>query len=464
MRTLGLDLGSREARAVVGEQRRGRWALLESAVQPLPAEAAARAAALTAFVEQHARGARLVVGLPLGEANLRLVGFPATSDENLARLTQTEAESHFGAAPGTLDCGCAVVQPNPGGESTVAVAVCRRERLDVLLAPIHAPGAAPPVVSVDAVALANLYGPLVRAGGVAGAVLHGGPDSCLLVLLDAQGRLRQARILSAGDVLAAEVRRSLQAWAATHGEPMGRVLLSGASAGGDLADLGAPTETVDPWTIFGNGSPGAEHGAAFAVATGLMLQGGDALLPLNLRPAVRPAAEVRRRQTSAVGVGLAGLVLALALAGGWFAQSYRTRQAQAARLAADVARLERELGTTAGESPDYLAQLRTTADQARREAEWIDILRDLVTALPGGVALEEWSGDRERGMVLRGEARAGAAVPQLLADLNAQGRFAGARLDQYDARRVGDQTIFAFQITCPWPARAETGKKGKAAP
>lgn len=449
MRTLGLEIGAREVRGVLGEQRRGRWALLEAQVAPLPAEPVERAAALSAFVDEHGRGARLVAGLPLADASLRLVNFPATSEDNLARLATVEAESHFGVSGDGFVCGQATVEPNAAGQATVAVAVARRERLAALLGALT-----PPVVSLDAVALANLFGPAVKARGVATAIVHGGQPGALLVLLDPSGRLRQARVLPSASTLATEVQRSLRASAGGGAEPVALVLLSGRVEGWreTLAEaLDLPVELGDPWQTLGlAGVGGAAQATAYAVATGLMLQGGEVALPLNLCAAPRPVAEVRRRQTSTVGLALAAFMCGALALGGWFYSDFRAQQRLLAGEQAKVERLKQELAKSTGEPPDFLAKLRGEADQVRAQDDWLDLLRQLSERLPANVALAEWSADRERGLTMRGEARRGELVSEVLASLTDLKRFAGARLDQYDARKVGDQTLYAFQITCNW--------------
>jgi len=461
MRTVGLELGQGEARAVIGEQRRGRWHLLEAAVQPLPADPSARRSTLAAFIETHARGAQVVVGLGLAESNVRLVTFPATTEDNLARMARTEAESHFGLAADSLEFGWAVVDPATAtGEALVAVAVCRADRLRELLQPLADQHVAPRAVNLGAVALANLFSATVRAGGQATAILLLGDQRGEFVLLDAQGRLRQVRVVPPEpEALAPELRRSLQSHSGATGEVVGQVILCGSGNGQALAALtalGFNCVVADPWATLGAELPAAEQSSAYAVATGLMTQGGDVPLPLNLRRRMPTAAEVQRRKMAPATWGIVALLVCVAASVGWFISAYRGRQALLATAQAKVERLRKELDLAGGESAQFLETLSATRERVRAQSAWLEVLRQLAERLPDGIALEEWSCDAARGVSLRGQARGAAGVTAVMTALNDSGRFEPARLDSYDAVSVGKETIYNFQVSC---AAADRAKK-----
>jgi Tfp pilus assembly PilM family ATPase/Tfp pilus assembly protein PilN len=455
MRTVGLELGGRELRAVVGEHRRGRWQLLEAAVEPLPDEPAARRAALSSFVERLGRSAQIIVGVPLSECSVRLVSFPPTGAENLARLARVEAESHFALPAEGLDFGWAVVE-SAGGQTEVAVAVCRRERLAQLLAPLREAGLSPQQVGVSAIALANLYGPEARRRGQALAVLQLADGVGELVLLDAAGGLRLVRAVPGETVaLGQEVRRSLQAFGATGGPAVTRLLLCGAEGCvnhvGLAEAVGVPVELADPWAALGAALPVAEQTTPYSVATGLMLQGAEVALPVDLARREPTAGERQARSRSTVSWVLAGLLALVIVAGGCFLGAARQRAVEAAALAARVTRLQKQLEQVGGETPEFLALLAATRDRVRTESAWLDVLRQMAQRLPGEVSIEEWTCDRERGMTLRGQARSVTTVALALQVLNELARFDGARLESCDQITVGKETLYNFLITCPPP-------------
>ena len=465
MRTVGLELGQSEARAVIGEQRRGRWHLLEAVVQPLTAEAGVRRAELAAFIEAHARGAQVVVGLSLADSNVRLVNFPATSEDNLARLARTEAESHFGLSADSLDFGWAVVDPaTASGDALVAVAVCRADRLRDVLAPLSDQHITPRAVNLGALALANLYGPSARAANAATALLYLGDGRGELVLLDAQGRLRGVRVVpDQVEAVVPELRRTMQSHSGATGEVVAQVLLCGPSAGAALpllSEQGFACSLADPWATLGASLPVAEQSAGYAVATGLMMQGGEVPLPLNLRRRMPSAAEIQRKKMAPANWGIIAVLVVLAVAIGWFMSAYSGRSTQLAAAEAKVKSLKSKLDLAGGESAQFVETLASTRDTVRAQSAWLEVLRQLAERLPDGVALEEWSCDAARGVSLRGQARGASAVTAVMTVLNDLGRFEPARLDSYDAVTIGRETLYNFQVSCA--AKSDRGKKTTA--
>jgi Tfp pilus assembly PilM family ATPase len=472
MRTVGLELGERELRAVVGEPRRGRWELLEAAVQPLPEAPEARLGAVAAFLEQHARGAQIAVGLRLADCSVRLVSFPAAGADDLERLARAEAESHFAAPAGSLDVGWAVVEPanssaEPAGaaEALLAVAVCRHERVDEILAPLTAARLVPRLVGVTAVALANLFAAPVRAGGVATAVVNVADDEAELLILDAGGRLRHIRTVPAEiEDLAAEVGRSLLAHSGAGGEAVKRVLLCGSGINGHFDELqaaiGLSCELGDPWAVVGAALPIAEQSTAYSVATGLMLQGGDVPLPINLRGPKRAAAKaVAPRRLAAPLAAVLALVAMLAMAGGGLRYATHVRRLEVRQAHEAVIALEKQREQADGASPAVTALLRATRDGARADHLWLDVLRELAERLPPGVAIAELVRGSDHSVTLRGEANGAAAMSGLLGALHDTGRFDTVRLDHDDPLKVGAEQRHQFQVTC-LPKAAETTRGG----
>ncbi len=458
MKTLGLDLGRRCVRAVIGDNRRGRLELFEAATLPLPDNGAdSLASAVGAFYAGHGRGvAQVVMAVPARDGLVKIVTFPATSEENLARLVQTAAETHLPLPARELQVAHTVVA-EVDGQSLVAIGACRREALDQLLHTLRGVGVAPRAVDLSALALANVFAPLARERARAVAVLDLGDDDVQLIVLDDRGRLRQARMLGPDPAeIPAEVSVSFQAYRAECGQEVAELLVTGPGArdgAAVLADLLAlPVSLGNPWSeVAGND----EHAVQFAIATGLALRGGDVPYRLDLKPA--PALRARRGLTPAKLV-LASL-LALTLAGGaWLWQAWGTRRAELARLTGEVAAAEARLATAGGEDPSLIVHLRTVADEQREQNDWLELLKTLSERLPGTISLQELVCDGSRPVMVRGQAFTNSAIAQAVDVLNGLGRFAPVRLDYANAERIGAETVYNFQITCPW--RKPTDKGG----
>ncbi|MBI2298858.1 MAG: pilus assembly protein PilM [Armatimonadetes bacterium] len=466
MRTLGIEFGSAQLRVVTAENRRGRIQVHDAAALPLAdEEEATAAAALSQFLEHHGRGVgQVVLGLPLRDSSVKLVSFPATSEENLSRLAEVEAAAQIPLPVDQVEFSHAIVDPGqPGGSATVAMVSARKELIARLSRPLQLAGLSASVIDVSAMALANLFAVAARGVGAPVGVANLEPEGGELVILDGGGRLRLVHALSAPDAaLPEELRRTLQAFAASHGSPVLRLLLVGSQAGERVEGLveALPCEVLvgDPWLGSREQKGMAGHAAAFAVATGLAARGGDVALKANLRPRATVQAAAERRQTSLVAAAMT-VFFALFLAGClWFYQAFHGRRLAVDEAQAKVVRLEEQLRQQGGDDPAYLGRLTLAATKVRRDTDWLELLRALTARLPGGVSLQELNIDVSRPLTLRGQAYSNAAIAQTIEVLNSLGRFDKVRLESADAQVIGTETVYNFQITCLWPASV-TGRK-----
>ncbi len=468
MRTLGLDLCGNVVRAVIGENRRGKLQLHEASTLPVPgATTDALATAVGTFLAEHGRGVQqVVIGLPLHQTVVKLLRFPTTSEDNLGRLARAAAETSLPLPVDLVSLDHGVIDTgDTDNPATVALAACRRDDLTRTLAPLAAAGVKVQVVDVSALALANAFHHVVVAAALTTAIVLLNGDRTEFVVLDGKGRLRQVRGISAGaSEVADELRRSLQSYAGTMGEPVAQVLLAGTDAPRwetPLAEaLGVPVQIGNAWNGNGMQEVDGEHAAAFAVATGLALRGGEAPLHVNLRVVDQTAPS--RRAVKPAEVVMAGIVVLVMVAALWFWQAWNTRAATARQVADQVATLEKQVKLASSDDPAFLDKLQTKANQVRQESNWLDFLRDLSTRLPTGLAIEEINCDRARPLTVRGQALNNTVIAQAMDVLNAQGWFDGVRLDYANAERIGQQLVYNFQITCPWKEKAkEPGKTVK---
>ncbi|MCC7491960.1 MAG: pilus assembly protein PilM [Fimbriimonadaceae bacterium] len=456
MRTAGIEIGATAVRLVVGDVRRGRLQLLEAASLPLTGSGpAAVSAALAPFLTSRGKGlGQVVVGLPLPAGIVKLVNFPATSEENLLRLARADAESRLPLPLEQVWFDHSVVSVGGAGqEAVVALVASRREAVLAALEPFDELGLTPAVVDVSATALANLCGPIARRDELVTAVIELGDEDVQLLILDAAGQLRQVRSITAQPAeIADEVRRSLQAYAGASGQAVGQALVVGPGAADGVAVLAdaltLPVRLAKPWDGHELEAGFADRGASFAVATGLALRSGEVPLRINLRP----PDPVKRAQAGTNLAGVAVGLLALLLVGGcgWFWNSWQNRKQAAAAATQAVADAERVLRDAGGEDPAFLALLQRTASEVRRDHDWLAFLKELALLLPNGVAIEELNCDRGRPVTLRGQSYNNAAIAAAMDVLNDLGRFEAVRLDFANAQKVGDEVVYGFQITCPW--------------
>lgn len=450
MAMIGLELGRERARWLAGEPRRGRWRVTAAETRPLPAEPEARAAVLADLLATHPLRGRLTVGLPLTVGHLRLVHFPPTTEDNLTRLARAEAETHFGLPPASFDLGWATVGPTNGdGQPLVAVGLARTEATRRLLAPLLELRQPPRAVSLEAIALANLLGPVVRGSGAPAAVVQLEAGGGSLLLLAADGTLRAVRALETGPAgVWPELFRLVQSQPDLPAPAT--VWLAGAQAAEVAAAAPAeapPAQLVDPWAILGCEPPDAAPPAEWAVAAGLLVQGGEVALPLDLLRRAPTAAETQRKRTAPLAWGLGLAFLALLVAVGLFIGSYRARIQRVAELEARVAALEAQLAEAPGEPTEFLDLLESTRDQVRFDSGWLELWRQLAEELPAGLALEQISGDAARGVTITGQAQGPGAVTALMGVLNQSGRFEPARLDRYDALAAGERPLYNYQVS-----------------
>lgn len=462
MSTLGLELGRGLVRVVVAEIKRGGLQLLEAATIPLQGDLAdSLPAAVGGFLASHGKGVqKIVVGLPLRDAHVKLVQFPPTSEDNLGRLADAAAQNLLPLPPDQLRFDHAVVDPGDGGQATVVMAACRRQTVDELLGLLARVQVTPAAVDLAPLAVANVFAKEAHQLGAPLAILELGDEDVQLVILDGHGRLRQVRLIGSDpSLIVEEVQRSLQAYAGTEGQEVAEMRLVGPGAADGEAPLrealSLPVTVGDPWA-GGGGGGFAGQGAVYAVASGLAMRAGEVPLAIDLKP--RAEARTVGGSPPLALIGVAALFGVLLLGAGLFWHSYRTRQADAAAAAEQVERLEAQLQEVSGEDPEMVAALAETVRQVREDRNWLDLLRDISVELPGQIALNELVLDGNRPVVLRGESFTNTAIAQAMDRLLESDRFATVRLDYANAERVGEELLYNFQITCGWPAAEEVGR------
>ncbi len=464
MKSVGFELGGRVLRAVVGHSRRGRLVSIEAAAIPLADDQPTTVAAgIADFMATRGRGVRhLVLGLPLRDCAVKLARFPATSEENLARLAQAEAASTLPLPVDEIDYSHAVVDAGkPGGEALVAIAACRKEALAPVLAALGELDLKVAIVDVTPFALANAVAPDLPSGEPV-ILLHAGGTGAELTMLDSHGRLAGVRGVSGDETaLIDEVRRTLQVHAGATGETVRRLMVAGPEAD-DLAGalrraLGLEVSKADPWAAAG---PADQSAAEFAVATGLALRGAPTPLRLNLRERVQTARRAERRQSSLAGTAVAAVFLLICLAGGIFSLKWREQARVHQQLVDQRDELQAQLKALGSETPTFLIHLGETKARLRQEGSWLGLLRDMSEGLPGGVAIEEIALERSRPVVIRGEAFTNAAVAQAVDALHGLGLFERVDLDSSNAETIGDELVYNYQLRCYWPAA--DGRSGRS--
>lgn len=469
MKSVGVELGSGVLRVVTGSGRRGRLLGAEAAALPLPdLEPETIASTVATYLSTHARGVRhIVLGLPLRDCAVKLASFPATTDDNLAKLAHAQAAAELPLPLEQVDLAHTVVDHGRAhGTATVVIAACRKETVADVLQSFAGFDLKPAVIDVTVLALVNALAPQAAAGEGPCGLLNVGDEAAELAVLDGSGKLSQVRGLASGEAgaLAEEVRRTLQAVAGTTESSVRRVILSGSRAREVEAALrGAltvPVERADPWQ--GTGPPGADP-AEFAVATGLALRGSATPLRLNLRHKVTPAKREQRRQTSLAGVVVGAIFLALLAGAGLFYVRYQQQATEHARLLAERDALTKEVKAVGSESKAFLDHLTATRERVRADSDWLGLLKRLAEELPGGVSISELSLERTRPISLRGEAFTNASVAQAVDAIWKTGLFERVDLDSSNAETIGDELVYNYQIRCYWPAAGKAKTTAAAA-
>lgn len=456
MRTLGIELGATGIRAVIGENRRGRLHLHEAFTVPVASDSPdALAVAVAGLVQEHGKGVRqVVVSLPRRQCIVKLLSFPATSEENLERLARAAAETTLPLPADQMRFDHAVLDTGDASrQATVAMAACRTDVLDALVQPLESQGVKSPVIDAAPLALANVFAEPVRHSGTPTAILELSDDEVMLIFLDAAGRLTQVRNLAVEPAeIAEEVRRSLQAYGAQNAAATALLVVgAGAVDAAEALDatLPLPVTVGDPWPAMAGAGGDLAQAATYAVATGLALRGGEVPCRVNLRS--RPKAEAQRRETNLATAVVVTLFLALLATGVFFYQSLHSRKREAQLAKQEREKYERLLTDAGGEDPEYLDTLRAKAEQVRRDSDWLTFLQELATGLPGGLSIEELNLDHDRPVTIRGQAFTNGTIAQAMDMLNGTGRFEKVRLDFATAEQIGDERVYNFQVTCSWP-------------
>ena len=375
----------------------------------------------------------VILGIPRRSVALRSLELPALEEKDLSGLLAYEIERHLPFPPEEACYGFQRFK-SEGGKAKVLLAAARKADVERHIERLEALGLHPTAVDVSAFAAANAV------------VYHERPSSgetlCLIGLEEGQaevsvireGVLLSSRAIALDDGALGPLLREVQRVLDEEGETRMKIRVSGGS--GDLRlrlqeELGLP---VEPWNPAGSSGD--------ASAFGLALKG---LVKLSLRMDLLPPERRRKRREPAVVAMFALLALLVVLGGALvFSSAYREqrtlswltqRVAEAKTQAAEVEALKREFTRLR----NRLGVLDGFADERGRA---LLVLRELVSLLPGNVALTEVSLEGNR-LQIRGTT--GTSASELISAFEGSSLFENAAFTSPISAQGSDRQGFQIQ-------------------
>lgn len=479
-KVIGIDIGSREIKAVTMSGGRGRAAVVRAERFQLPASGDLKSAleAATPWLRQFLAGqsgALVVASVPPGEAVVKILDLPPSSGTTLDELLKFEAEHSipFAADQALMDHATLKMTAD---STTVLLACARREVVQQISECLRAAGVKSKRVTLGAPARLGL--PVLQpTPGTptqqVTAVVDVDSDSAEIVLAEG-GALRVSRSvrLSAGNgangnlrltEAALEVRRTVQAHRAAHrGATLGRVLLCGSGSANEAAlkllesELQAPVSRIDPWVGLLVAGPVAQvpinERSAYAAATGLALQGLGRGLQLNLIPeqdrsTMSPATRHAIMRIS--GFLVAALSLIVWLATNPFSPLSTSNQVQNSLNDVRAQLTGKKLIVKAGQtdSTRNADALRSLTDEIQRDSVlWLEVLRLLSERMPESIKLTELSMEKGQSVVIRGSANNSINVAEALNAIQTMPMFIDARPSYSNSTTVANQPRSDFEI------------------
>lgn len=375
------------------------------------------------------RRQRVRLVFPARQALLFILPLPASDPAEIAGMVELQIDKRSPFPPDQLVIGREILARSENGCRVLAVAA-RREEIAAAARPLQEAGRVVERIDLD---ILDTWRALVRAGavGAEGREWHLAVEegrASLLVFDAGQPVLFRAlrpapappddawRREMAEDLAQSDFSLQLEAGAAA----ANRLIVWSAADPPDpaLAALPAPAG----WTVEARTLPRAPSPDESS-ARGSTPPDADAL---NLAPpewaAARAARALRRRFVLACAASLAAAALiSLALAA-----ATQLRAASVRRLERRVAALETS-ARAATELQDRLVSLRRYAD---RSQSVLEVLREIVERMPGGVELRWFEFGKDRHIVmLRGQASAAGRDVEFIAALEKSPLFGGVEPD-----------------------------------
>lgn len=457
----------------------------------------------------HVRPIVVATGIELERTTLRRMQLPQTSAQNLDRLVRFEAERYIPLPMEAVELDYQAHRDRAADRIDVVVAAVRKEdasQFDRALA--EATGAKTVLDSAGTAVLAAWDG---VHGSQAGAVLLidlSGKSASMVVC--ESGSLVLARCVSTGvdalrealaedlhvslpeaeqvresrgvtgldpgppDLTASEepaVHEQASAWLTTLAQEVRRTLESfrgqrgGVAAcavaltgeGADTPGLvealeratGAAVDLFDPLSGKGLALPSPGHN--FTIAYGLALRAaGKAPVAVDLSPRAQRAVRVRRQKLTG-WVGLAAVVGLSLVAAYVYASLHLDRaEEELQQVEGDVTVLSAEVGDLDSAVADAAAVTEVEellASLDRPEARPLDILHEVSLSLPGGVWLNDFFYDQDKGISLRGNALDAGSITEAVRALSRKPYLAKVELSGIAFVEIGDREVYEFEIT-----------------
>ena len=393
----------------------------------------------------------VIIGLPRRAIVLRSLDLPSLDDKDLAGLLAFEVERHLPFPPEEA-CYQFQRQKRNGGKVTVMLAATRRGEGERHLQMVQALGLEPTGVDVSAFAAANalVYHRRPRRGEIVCLIALAAGEVEVSVVRD--GVLLSSRVLPLAEdpvePLLQELRRAQE-------DGVARPTRVFVEAGTDmlcgrLAEaLGVPVEAWSPAT------PPVD-----ASAYGLALKG---LMKLPIQIDLLPPERRPKRRERAVAVMFVLLALLGALAAAFGVGSVyrdRTTLRQLTLRVAEAKAHAAEVDALKAEFLKLRKQQQILDELVQARGRGLGGLRELVSLLPGNVALSEFSLE---GTKLQIRGTTGGSASELIAAFERSSYFENAAFTSPISAQGADRQVFQLQAFVKSGERQAAGNEERPA-
>lgn len=397
---------------------------------------------------------RVVLAVPRRLVLMKPLSLPAAGPRELAAMASLQIPRLLPIPLEEVETDAGVLERTKDGSRVLLLAV-RREDLREPLEILDAAGLPPRRIVPDSYALLNLL--RRRFSGPAPLlILSAAGSGCDLSLVRSGGLISSWRLPHLNGA-AAERDGSVQALRLAlerENIDIGAVRILGVgAAGADQAlrwgqVLSVPVEAVNPLDQVIDSEP--SHPLVCAAGAALLEARGPNLLPLERR--IGFTSQAKRKAAARLG---AFVLLTLVIMGGIL---FIGHQRKKAKLAALEERLH-DLAPQVEEVRRMAQRLERLARRSQGAGSLSEVLARLGGSLPERAGLTAVTFERDRRVILQGEALSFSEAAALAKRMEKSPPFADVEIQSSSVRRVQGRDITVFQLearmTAPEPSRAE---------